>query len=44
MWPWGSEGQHTEAFIAHIESARSGSPEDVHRYLRETPGEDDTGE
>jgi hypothetical protein len=27
-----------------IESARSGSPEDVLRYLRETRGEDDTEE
>jgi hypothetical protein len=27
-----------------IESAQSGSPEDVLRYLREKRGEDDTGE
>ena len=43
VWPSGSDGQHTEANIAHIESAPSGSPEDVLRYLRETRGEDDTG-
>jgi hypothetical protein len=27
-----------------IESTQSGSPEDVLRYLRQTRGEDDTGE
>ena len=27
-----------------VESSRSGSPEDVIRYLRETRGNDDTGE
>jgi hypothetical protein len=44
VWPSGSDGQHNEAIIMHIESAQSGSPEDVHRYLRETCGDDDTGE
>jgi hypothetical protein len=38
VWPSGTDGQHTEAFIAHIESAQSGSTEDVVRYLRETRG------
>jgi hypothetical protein len=31
VWPSGSDGQHTEANIAHIESAQSGSPENVLR-------------
>jgi hypothetical protein len=36
VWPSGSDAKHTEVFIAHFQSALSGSLEDIHRYLRQT--------
>ena len=38
---WSSDNDHMEEAP---ESGRSASPEDVLRYLRETRGEDETGE
>jgi hypothetical protein len=34
----------SDPMAEHAESGRSASPEDVLRYLRETRGEDDTGD